>query len=52
MNSITLGAIDIAIGAANIALYACRPEWRLHNLIVGVIAIAVGAAIMESGERG
>ena len=51
MNSITLGAIDIAIGAANIALYAWRPEW-LHNLIAGVLAIAVGAAIMAGGERG
>lgn len=50
MNSITLGAIDIAIGAANIALYAWRPEW-LHNLIAGICAIAVGAVTI-AGERG
>lgn len=51
MNSITLGAIDIAIGAVNIALYALRPEW-LHNLIAGIIAIAVGAAVMAVEGRG
>lgn len=41
----TLAVIDIALGAVNLAMYAAHPAF-IHNLIVGAIAIAVGAAIL------
>lgn len=44
---VIIAAIDIALGAVNLAIYAAHPAF-IHNLIVGVLTISVGAAVLAS----